>query len=225
MTNPSDTAVDIAVDNDVLLKASCYGIADVLWPAESRGAMGALGAARFVLRRAIERKQLTRDKEAAKADLEALIASVSVLEPTSAEEALAAEMEAAAQRRAVELDVGESLLAAMLILRSMSLLETGDKRAIAALEAILDDIDGGDNVAGRVRCLEQMVAAALTNGADVSNISNAVCGEPKVDKALNICFGCHSGGCTEAEPVLEALGSYVRDLRSTAPRVIGPDQA
>ena len=62
--------------------------------------------------------------------IEYLIGNVTLLNPTPQEISLAANLEEAAAKCAVELDTGESQLVAILLQRSGPLLLTGDKRAI-----------------------------------------------------------------------------------------------
>lgn len=95
---------------------------------------------------------------------------------------------------------------------------TGDKRAITAMERLLDTELRLHDLCGRVRCLEQAFLCVLDR-KDSEALRSAVCTEPTVDKALTICFGC-SSPTTQRETVLEGLASYIRALRTTAPRVL-----
>ncbi len=82
----SDHEIEVALDNDVLLKAACYGVALRFWPqAGAQPGVGVLGAARFVLRDAIERAGRVRDRAAAGRALEELLALAAVLEPSDEE--------------------------------------------------------------------------------------------------------------------------------------------
>jgi hypothetical protein len=212
--------IDTACDNDVILKAACYGLTAALWPDPGRERqVGVLGAARYVLSRALDRATLSRDKEEVRAELAAFLDAAIALEPTEIEVSLAAEIEAAAQREALFLDTGESQLAAMTIVRAIAALETGDKRAVSALEELLDQVEALTQLAGRVRCLEQLLLT-LVSGGDFAVVAEAICREPEVDKAMSICFSCYSGGSTTKELVLAGLESYIADARRNAPRVL-----
>lgn len=203
----------VLMDNDVILKTSCYGLVDEV--TALLGAAGrtihALGVARYVLGRAITKRKNIADREGAAARLAGLLGRAQPVEPSAEEVALAAEFEAVAQSLEVELDGGESQLLAVLIMRSAAILLTGDKRAIRAIEPVVKESEHRERVAGRVVCLEQLAAALVgRHGAEV--IRGRVCGEAAVDVSLAICFSCSAGGC-EATSILEGLASYVRDLR------------
>jgi hypothetical protein len=217
-------AVGIAVDNDVLLKAACYGLAVHFWTSSQE--IGVLGAARFVLADAVSRGSTVRDKKATREALAELFARAAVLEPTDEELTAAAELEQQAQRAGLELDVGESQLATMVVVRAIELLDTGDKRAVRGLEALIESSCSSASapLCGRVRCLEQLLLLALAAAGDEFDaIARAVCGEPDVDKTASICFSCYSGGGADLRSVQVALESYLAALRREAPRVLVAD--
>lgn len=211
--------LDIAVDNDVLLKSACYGLAVRFWaPSEN---IGVLGAARFVLTDAVSRGSRVRDKAAAGEALAELFGRATVLEPSDDELGAAAELEQLAQRAGVELDAGESQLAAMVAGRTIELLDTGDKRAVRGLEALIETSRLCAQLCGRVRCFEQLLLYTLSAVADEFDaISRRVCAEPDVDKTASICFSCYSGGGADLNSVRAALESYVASLRRDAPRIL-----
>lgn len=204
-----------ATDNDVVLKAAAYRLASRLL-AEP---FGVLGTARFVARRALERGRV-HDTEAAGAAVDDLLDTAEVLEPTEKEVAIAAELEAVAQRHALALDSGESLLAAITVERDLRALDTGDKRAVAAIAAL--DHDCCRALYGRVRSLEQLFLGALDPEQFAATLG-AVCAEPDVDKTITICFACKSGGAGSVDDVRSALASYIGDLRRAAPDVLVAD--
>lgn len=215
----SDRDVDSVADNDVVLKAVCYGLQGAFWPNDSgERPLGLLGAARYVLGEAIARPSVVGDKDELRAALHEFLASTVMLEPNEPELALATELEAVAQRAAHSLDSGESQLAAIVVLRSLNLLETGDKRAIRSLEFLLDRVGALTPLAGRVRSLEQIVARVLSEG-DFEKVRQPICAQPRVDKTLSICFSCTLGGGNSAN-ALECLQSYISDLRSMGSRVL-----
>lgn len=173
--------------------------------------MGLLGAASFVAEAYLSKRQLLEASTYLKQRLPAFLS----LEPTPEEQALAADFEFAAQQASVQLDVGESVLAAICQLRGFVALATGDKRAIRALEKIVGQLPWWH---GRVICLEQIVLA-IHNSRSPPNLRAIVCASPGIDKALTICFSCASGG-TAPEEVVAALKSVIGDLQRAAPTVL-----
>lgn len=214
-------ALQAAVDNDVLLKASCYGVTGTFWPNTEDCGAGVLGTARFVLAHVIVRGSTVRDKDAVSSALEEFYAQAAVLEPTDAELSAAAELEKLAQQAGLELDVGESQLAAIVAARGIPFLDTGDKRAVRGLEALVDHSKTCAALSARVRCLEQLLLRALDEHPDeLASINAAICAEPDVDKAASICFGCYSDGAADPGEVRTGLESYIASLRSQAPTVL-----
>lgn len=217
----SARSVGIAVDNDLVLKAVCYGVTADFWPeAGTAHGIGVLGAARFVVSKRLERASLARDLAPAQAELANLLALVTELEPTERETSLAADFEVAAQQDGLSLDSGESQLAAMVVERAVPILETGDKRAIRSIEQLLDKVVALLPIQGRVRCLEQIVRRVLDDAGAVDRVAAAMCAEPGVDKTMSICFACSSGRPPALDQVIEGLASYIASLRADAPRVL-----
>lgn len=207
------------IDNDILLKAACYRLlAELITANCGTNQIGYLAAARFVLLKRIQRATLRSDAIEVAAELLAFLADHLAIETTIEEQAFAASLEATAQRLVVNLDTGESQLLAVLVLRTLPRLFTGDKRAIIAIERLIDVAEEIAGVSGKVACLEQLVRCALMQGATIA-IREAVCREPDVDRTLNICFGCHNLELPIAT-VIEGLDSYISDLRRKAPRVL-----
>lgn len=209
------------VDNDVLKKAVCYGLASNLWPSvDRRVPIGILGAARFVLANAIARMKLNGDKSSAIAALSDLADAAEELEPDNDEIDLAATLEELAQRAGLPLDAGESQLAAITVSRDVLELQTGDKRAIEALDHMLDHLEAIAPLVGRVHCLEQLIVR-LIDAAEIecSEMVKRICSEPHADKSLSICFSCNSGGADEPT-AREGLASYIEAVRRSAPRLL-----
>lgn len=209
--------MNVLVDNDILLKAACYGLFDELFSKNGK-LFGILGAARYVVAKKIVKHPLKGDSELAVGRLDAFVDHSAVVEPTADEQILAADFELAAQLNGVALDAGESQLCAVLITRSLEQLWTGDKRAIQALEDLLQSDERLSFLCGKVQCLEQLVLASLTE-KNFTSIRVAICGEPKVDKTLSICFSCRSESAS-LEVIKECLDSYINDLRSHAPEIL-----
>jgi hypothetical protein len=212
--------VKAAIDNDILFKGACYGLLSELiaTACSATEAVGTLGSARFVVAKKIEKNKLLRNRQAALAVLFDFLNQSKTLEPTINKQNMAADFELTAQRLGVNLDSGESQLCAMLVFRVLPLLLTGDKRAMTAMEKLIDADTRLTVLCGKVRCLEQLVYDALAKGDHVA-FRTAVCAEPEVDKALAICFGCRSQSA-ELASTIEGLQSYVKALRAEATRVL-----
>jgi len=210
------------IDNDVLLKGACYRLLGQLATTicADSPVVGVLGSARFVVPRKMEKVNLRGDRAAALKVLFMFLSEAEALEPADNEQRLAADMELAAQKHGVNLHEGESLLCAILVQRALPSLATGDKRAIVAIEMLLDIDSRLLAVRGRVKSLEQLFAAALVRHGCAA-LRMAVCAEPEVDKSLAICFSCSSHS-VEDTTVMEGLQSYISDLRRKAGRVLAP---
>ncbi len=208
------------VDNDILMKGACYGLLDEFFAQGSSqiAELGILGAAKFVVTKAIQNSRLQGDHEEAIKRLNTFVAGADIVEPTDEEQNLAADFEFEAQQVGVALDTGESQLCAVLIIRALRLLHTGDKRAIQAMENLRTSNAKLQSLCGRVQCLEQLVLKSISE-KNFTMLRTAVCSEPDTDKALSISFSCKSADTT-LEIVTEGLNSYVNDLRRYAPQIL-----
>lgn len=203
------------LDNDVLLKTSCYQANEELLRCLSpAGDISVLPVAGFVLASVIERSQNIIDKTAAAHALSQLLGAVSLIEPEENETVLAAEFKSEAQARSLPMDPGESLLFALLVSRQETLLITGDKRAIRSAETIMNALAKHDRVAGRIACMEQLILHIL-NFSNASDLHLKVCREPGIDKTLSICFSCSTGSISN-ETATVGLTSYISDLQKDA---------
>lgn len=212
--------MEALVDNDILMKVACYGLLDELLSqtVSSTDLLGILGATRFVVAKKIRKRVLRRDKEATVRALEAFIQRITTVEPTIDEQRMAADFELAAQRAGVALDTGESQLCAVLIFRAVRQLYTGDKRAIQAMQDLLEADTRLISLCNKVKCLEQLVLQSITEG-NVSLFRAAICSEPETDAALTICFSCTSKGIS-LEEISHALNSYINDLRKSSRQIL-----
>jgi hypothetical protein len=210
------------VDNDVLFKGAAYDLLEVFMTAipELEDHVGVLGAARFVLADMIRKKRGNQSNDPALVSFMRFFESAEILEPTDEERLLAAEFEAVAQAVSVSFDTGESQLCAILIVRGLPLLLTGDKRAIIAISKMFDIHLRISEVQEKVKCLEQLVSDTLSVYT-TDSIRVAICSEPAIDKALSICFGCTSAQADDQD-VLAGLNSYINHLRGIAPNVLHP---
>lgn len=213
-----------AIDNDVLYKGAWYGLLEELVSAipSTPPETGALGQARFVIGRKLEKQKKDHGDAAGAAldRLNSMLASLATIEPTADEQALAAEFEHLAQIGGVALDGGESLLCAVVIRRGLGCLATGDKRAIAAMNELLPKHEELETLVGRVVCLEQLVARVAA--ADPVRVRKAVCAAKHADRSLANCFSCTN---PEERPHdwADGLKSYIGSVRATAPTLIVVD--
>jgi hypothetical protein len=124
-----------ALDNDIIFEGVCFGLIDDFVAGLGAGVVdvGALGAARYVLPTHIKRAPLSAGPDQALLALQQFLPRAGVLEPGPEEAAFASELEYAAQRAWLRLDVGESQLCAIGIFRGIGRLATGDKHAIKAI--------------------------------------------------------------------------------------------
>jgi hypothetical protein len=213
----------VLVDNDVALKIACYSLVDETLKATTVGDVppAMLGVARFVIRGRLARARDIVDAERACAAFERLLQASSLVEPDEGELAFAADLEAEAIRRDVELDGGESQLLAILATRGCRLLLTGDKRAIAAVAGI-----ALEQVARRIACLEQLIAHII-GMVGATAVRTAVCSEPTTDRAITLCFSCGEQTAPVDGDLLAALASYAGHVDRAAPGMLlpGPDLA
>jgi hypothetical protein len=207
------------IDNDILLKGSCYGLLHDLMAANCQTTpVLYLAVAKFVVGKKLKRVNLRGELAQVELALSTFLSEHESVEPTPEEAGFASELEATAQAQALPLDTGESQLLAILVTRGATSLFTGDKRAIAATEQLLDCVPALATVIGRMTCLEQLVKRTL-EGKGLDPIRSGICGEPEVDRALAICFQCLSS-CVQLEDAFAALESYINDLRKRCPRAL-----
>ncbi len=209
---------EAAFDTDILTKCSIYEILDKAVVTFTAGTTAfVLGSARYTVPAQLRR--LTPQSSGSKVEhFNKCIDLVTILEPTKEEGELAARLELTAQAVSASLDAGESQLVAIVVKRAITLLITGDKRAIKALH-LLQKIDtDAQDINGKVVCLEQVLQALLECGNEM-NIRNAVCSNPQVDKAASICFACHATDTSLKDWKL-GLSSYIGALNAEAPGIL-----
>jgi hypothetical protein len=209
------------VDNDILIKTACYSLLAALGNAAGGAVsdLGILGAARFVVEKRIGAVGLSGNVDMALAAFREFSKAAVILEPSDGEQSLAAELEYSAQQRGLALDVGESLLSAIVVTRAIPLMLTGDKRAIEAIEYLRGTHLQLEPIAGKVKCLEQLVRV-MVQQVGVEQVRKKICAE-HLDKALAYSFSCLQPS-VEAQSVLEGLDSYIGDIRGQAPNVLAP---
>lgn len=209
-----------AVDNDVLIKLAAFRLFEGgLALLGGSDEVGVLGAARYVVPSAIARNGRIADREGAIASWREVADALEPLEPSADELDLAVTMEEFAARGGLPLDPGESQLIAISILRPMARLVTGDKRAIAAAETLRSEVPELTSLDGHVICFEQIIERLIAILGDAV-VQEAVCAEPNADRAVAICMGCASAAYETASSD-EGLASYISDLRTYAPSLLG----
>lgn len=211
--------LSLLIDNDVLIKSACYSILDQIAGRSSQDQdVAILGAARFVVGKYLERRGEIRDRAAAQQRFQDYLATVVVLEPTVEEVNFASVIEETALLLGLDLDSGESQLCAIAVFRNSALVLTGDKRAIASAETLMQSINELASLAGRLVCYEQAIMGVVERiGIDTTRIR--VCAEAAIDKGISICFECHA--LAEGRPLdVTGLLSYIRDTRRKAPMLL-----
>jgi len=215
--------LEALVDNDVAIKGSCYdALAELVQQLGGPRSAGVLGTARFVVRRQLERNPAIHNRAAASVRWAAFLTDASELEPTGSEVDLATTIEEAAANAGLALDGGESQLCAIAISRAVPLLLTGDKRAIEAAELLTAQVSQLSELSNRVGCLEQIIEwLVLILGA--AAVRERVCAEPKIDKAISICFSCASVvEIPNVDP--QGLRSYINSVRAAASTLLRDGQ-
>jgi hypothetical protein len=211
---------EVAIDNDILIKCSCF---DFLRELPDGPAFLILGAARFVVEHELATDPVINDPTNARSRFQDFLKVASTLEPTPEEVKFATELEEAAATYDLPLDTGESQLCAIATLRALSLVVTGDKRAITALERMTAHVPRLRGLEQRLVCLEQLVLG-LISAFGVPEMRERVCKEPLIDKAMSICFSCATEEL-DASSVTDGLRSYVSDLRRQAATVLHEQDA
>ncbi len=204
------------IDNDIILKGVCYGFLDDLLEALPGGPFshGALGTARFVLPKALMKRPPLR-AAAAMDELTAALATLETLEPSEEEMALAADLEYEAQRQTKPMHPGECQLVAILTVRALHHVLTGDRNAIAALGTMeLPSSLTPATLEGKFICFEQAIRH-LMHAQGSAAVRASVCAERDVDTAMRVCFSCASPGVEETS-WFAGLESHVADLRATS---------
>lgn len=216
---------ELLLDTDVLIKLAAYGLLEAIaHPGCDPGCerrTGLIAAARFVARKQLQRK--AANVEGALANLDAFLTTAEILEPSQTELEFAADLEDAAARAGVDLDVGESQLCALALLQQRPVILTGDKRAIVAAEHLLGVVPAVAGLATRMACLEQAVTLAVQRIGSLV-VRALVITELKMDTAVTICF--HSTNPAVGDDFQPTgLASYVNDLRRSAPTMLLPGTA
>lgn len=207
------TSSRVVIDNDVVFKLSAYRQHDYLSEDAAWAPGFILPVAKFVLRDLARKSRRVSNRDAVSHAIDAALESLGVVHPSEEAISLAAALEEEANAKAFELDTGESQLLALILLKEASLMLTGDKRAVKAIEHLSQE-----GSRGRIASLEH-VLVELLECQEFSELKNSVCAEAKIDSAVTSCFACYSPTAT-AGNVKEGLDSYIRALNALAPSVL-----
>lgn len=203
---------EAAIDTDILLKSAAYRLAgEVVEVVQQKGTPAVLGLTHLIANKQLKRKRGLKDLDGARAELQKGLALLGHLEPDGEEIALAAELATDAQARSLSLDAGEAQLAAIVARRGLPLLATGDKRALAALAALLEDGPIRAALVGRLACFEQIIEAIAEKIGD-DELRSRVCAEPEVDGAMRMACSCGRDPWDPAQ-LHEACASFANAIR------------
>lgn len=207
------------VDNDILLKGSCYGLLAPMAKVVplNYDEVGYLGAAPYVVSNRLAKAKLSRPAAVCVRYLNNVFARMILLEPTQAEISLAADIEIAAQQLNFPLDVGESQLCSIVVTRNLEWLITGDKRAIKSLQKILLETNLIASIHNKAICLEQLMFLLICFRN--TRARAAVCAENSVDRTFALALSCNTPQ-TAISSCLQGLRSYIENLRIDAPLVL-----
>jgi hypothetical protein len=205
--------VKVYCDNDILLKLAAYDLAELALAALGipAGEMRVLSTARFTFHGKDAVKGRARFGAEVYDRLHRLLARLSPITdaPDPKWEATMASVPG--------LDVGEALIFASAAPDTEALVLIGDKRALAALAGDPRCSELAANLAGRILCWEQLLAALL-RVAPFATVRDRIAARPEGDTATRIVFGAHGDASEEA--VREGLHSYVADLRKQTGRLL-----
>lgn len=207
--------MDEIVDVDIMLKLSAYGL---LSGFQDQRKLGLLAVSRYVVVKRLSRTSSLRNKQQALEEFQRFLERALAFEPAANEIGFAAMLETKAQELGLSLDVGESQLLAVLVHRHLERCWTGDKRAIASTETLIDHVVELRAVVGRVSCLEQ-AAVSLIGQLGIDGVRSSICAEPSMDIALSSSLSCYSPGFVP-ESIMAGLNSYIEALRRQAPRTL-----
>lgn len=204
-----------AVDTDVLLKVAAYRLAkETVGVLAPLGGPATLGLTHLIAAKQMARKRSISNTAGAQAELTSLLGMMGSLEPEEAEIGLAAEFSSVAQTHGLPLDTGEAQLAAIVIMRRLPLLVTGDKRAISAMSELIASHPTREALVGRVACFEQ-VLVSIAGLIGPERLRERICSEPEIDGAMRLACSC-GRDCWRPEQFSEACNSFVGDVRAKA---------
>ena len=213
---------ELLLDVDVVIKLAAYELLSVIahpgCVTDCCGRQGVTATTRFVADARLKRK--AADPQRARSRLVAFLDDAVEVEPTEEELQLAATIEERAAAAGLELDSGESQLCAMAVARRSPALLTGDKRAIAAAEALLGTVSELRALTERIACLEQAMMLAVER-LGAGTVRARVLAEADMDTSIRLCFrATDSAVGAQSEPA--GLSSYISSVRTSAPTLLIP---
>lgn len=212
-----DAPMTLFIDNDALLKLANYDLLETAFtmfgvrPED----IHVLATAKYVLLPAKDRLRHCRNQGSANR-LDAFLSKVTKLNAEGVDSEM---LDALVAQPGI--DSGEALMLAMGASDPESHVITGDKRAVAALNAgkNLEGVNAA--LAGRILSLE-LLFLFLIEG-DFARVQTCVRNQPGIDKALTNAFGVSAPASLES--VRGALNSYVEHLRRLTGALLHPSPA
>lgn len=198
-------ALKLVIDNDVILKLAQYGMLDhlpKLFTRSEKIQVSVLDSARYKLLPKQNPLKLCGTEEAA-AQISTLLGLAHKISASNVD------LDVLEQLNAVPgIDAGEALLFAAAAADAVSVILTGDKRALIGLSE-----HHLETIAPSLRCkiitLEGLIQGFVE--LDHSGTQLAIRSNPTVDKALSIVFGVSAAASEES--VQAGLNSYVGQVR------------
>lgn len=196
------------VDNDIVEKLSLWEATDYIGQVLNvdQSSVGYLETLRFVVVKRIERSGSC----GAKCQLIAFLDEATAIDATDEEVFLAAQIEEVAAQCELDLDTGESLLISVAMVRGVTKLATGDKRAVCSCSRLARSVKKISHLKGALISLEQILARLLSY-ISCEDLKERVCAA-QCDRTASIVFGCLTDGTANDGAILDALESYQRDL-------------
>lgn len=206
-----------AIDNDIIWKGLGYGLLHEFAQhlGVGIGDLWVLGASRFVVHKLLAKRFEEPERAVVLDALKKILDEASCLEPDEAELELAGRIETVAQQLGVQVDSGESLLCAAMLIRQFDWFVTGDKRAVVGLDLVATGVPEVNHLNGKVVCLEQLVRLCILQDAKSRAM---ICARPDLDKSLTIALSCPRQDVDE-ELCCEALKSYINHLSAQCSKI------
>lgn len=202
------TSVGLLADNDVVIALSQMdAIHDALgaqgWQLSDVGSLAVMlrymGKASEANRMRVMKTQAAADRFAA------VLQKIVEIEPTKAEQELAAALMKAVLEAELDMQGGEITLIAVGVLRQRPDVATGDKRAMRALPMLSAKITQVSRLRGRFICLEQIVKA-LCKKFGLPRVRSAVSQARYADATITAAYdACGAGGESRFMALMDAV--------------------
>ncbi|MGF1521492.1 MAG: hypothetical protein ACFBSF_04135 [Leptolyngbyaceae cyanobacterium] len=205
----------VLIDNDALLKLSCYGLLDetIAFFGCSSADVFVLATAKYCLLPVKDRLRFCRDEDSA-TRLENFLKTASSISAQAVNPDLLDTLNSIPN-----IDAGEAILLAAGAVEKDTVIITGDKRALAVL-CSHEDVAGVSYAwESRVVSMEVLFLHLITH-SQFAHVQDCVRSKPRLDKALTIAFGFSEPA--DFNSVQEGLTSYVQDLRNMTGMLLYP---